>query len=276
MRLFKPKILILFVLLIVLFTFIFIIFYKLSAFQVALSGNINISDFKGFIQDNFRTTYILLAIICSISIITLLFFILIELSKKLNIFYYKNKSISSINDEESKNIKNNKSEEEKQAQQQNQIKSNQLLSKINEVINNNEDINKTSKQILVEFAKVFQIVQGEIYLLKDNKIKLLETYAYFVAEGKIIEFEIGDGLIGQVAKEKKPLRLDNIPENYINVASGLGKATPSNLIIFPIIFEQKLIGIIELASFIKFSGLDEELCMNISAILGKYYIEILK
>ena len=164
----------------------------------------------------------------------------------------------------------------KKSKHNNKIKSNQLLSKINEVINNNEDINKTSKQILVEFAKVFQIVQGEIYLLKDNKIKLLETYAYFVAEGKIIEFEIGDGLIGQVAKEKKPLRLDNIPENYINVASGLGKATPSNLIIFPIIFEQKLIGIIELASFIKFSGLDEELCMNISAILGKYYIEILK
>jgi len=277
MRLFKPIILILFLLLIVLLTVIVFLFYKLSVFQNALLVGSNIPNLNSLVLSNFRLVYTLLAIISGISIISLLFFILNELSKKLNIFSHRNKLVSSNDNEVSKNNKKNKPDEEKDKQQlQDQIKADNFISRINEIIQKKDDNNIVAKKILKEFANIFQIVQGEIYLFKDNRIKLLETYAYFVAEGKIIEFEIGDGLIGQVAKEKKPLCLDNIPENYITVASGLGQATPSNLIIFPILFEENLIGIIELASFIKFSRFDEALCMKLSAIFGKYLTETLK
>lgn len=77
MRLFKPIILILVVLLLVLFTFIIILFYKLSLFQSILTGNINLSESKDIFEVYFRNIYIYLSIISSISIITLLFFLLI-------------------------------------------------------------------------------------------------------------------------------------------------------------------------------------------------------
>jgi putative methionine-R-sulfoxide reductase with GAF domain len=273
MRLFKPLIFTLFTLLIVLFIISIILFYKLSILQnILLSNGINVSDFNSIVQGNFKLFYILLSIISGIGIISLIFFILNELSKKLNIFSFKNKSSSSDFDNSSEKKKSINTDEEKDKLfQLYQIKIENLINKFNEIFQKKGDISIIAKKILKEYADLFQIVQGEIYMIRDNKIKLLETYAYYVPEGKIIEFEIGDGLIGQVAKEMQPLRLDNIPENYIVVASGLGKASPSNLIIFPILFDNNLIGIIELASFTKFSKYDQELCMKSSIVLGKYF-----
>ncbi len=272
MRLFKPLIITLFILLIILFIVSIILFNKLSVIQNSLGIGMNNSDLNGLVHTNFRLVFILVSIICGIGIISLIFFILSELSKNLSIFNHKNQSFSNDNNDNSKNKKGANIDEDKDKQYQlNQIKAENFINKFNERLNKKEKLNSIAKNILVEFADLFQIVQGEIYLIENNKIRLLETYAYYVPEGKIIEFEIGDGLIGQVAKEKKSLTLDNIPENYITVASGLGKATPSNLIIFPLIYEQNLIGIIELASFSKFSKYDEALCMNVSNILGKYF-----
>ncbi len=275
MRLFKPLIIILFVFLIILLVISIVLFHRLSVIQYALSIGMNVTNFNGLVQTNFRLAYMLISVICGISFISLIYFILSEITKKLNIFSSINKSKDySINNEYTTNRKNNKSDEDKDPQLQfNQEKTKEFINKINAILQKEDDNITIAKNILIAFADLFQIVQGEIYLIQNNKIKLLETYAYYVPEGKIIEFEIGDGLIGQVAKEKKLLCLDNIPDNYITVASGLGKATPSNLIIFPILFDQNLIGIIELASFQKFSKYDEAICMNASSVLGKYFTE---
>jgi putative methionine-R-sulfoxide reductase with GAF domain len=77
-------------------------------------------------------------------------------------------------------------------------------------------------------------------------------YAYFSAENPP-DFLLGEGLSGQVAKNQKALRINDIPETHLNIVSGLGKGKPKNIIIFPILFDEELFGIIELASFINFS-----------------------
>jgi putative methionine-R-sulfoxide reductase with GAF domain len=272
MRFSKPLIITLCIFLALLAIASVVLFYRLAVIQSALKIGLSISDFNGIIQTNFRIVFILASVIIGIGIISLIAFILNELSRKLTIFSHRRQSFDYASNGFNENGKNKKNIDEKDKQTQlNQVKTENFKIKIEAVINNNESINQTAKKILIEFAELFQIVQGEIYLIIDNKIKLFETYAYYVPEGKITEFEIGDGLIGQVAKEKKALCLDNIPDNYITVATGLGKATPSNLIIFPLIYEKELVGIIELASFNKYSRHDEALCMNLSEILGKYF-----
>jgi signal transduction histidine kinase/HAMP domain-containing protein/ActR/RegA family two-component response regulator len=64
---------------------------------------------------------------------------------------------------------------------------------------------------------------------------------------------LAQGLVWQVALEKRRLLLEEIPADYIRIGSGLGDAAPASIVIIPILYEDKLLGIIELASFSRFS-----------------------
>ncbi|MGI5232153.1 HAMP domain-containing protein [Actinoallomurus sp. CA-142502] len=64
---------------------------------------------------------------------------------------------------------------------------------------------------------------------------------------------LAQGLVWQAAREKKRLLLEDIPPNYIKISSGLGQSSPASIVIIPILFEDTLLGIIELASFSRFS-----------------------
>ncbi|GGV49260.1 histidine kinase [Streptomyces spectabilis] len=61
------------------------------------------------------------------------------------------------------------------------------------------------------------------------------------------------GLVRQAALEKKRILLDEVPPDYIKIHSGLGDASPASVVIIPILFEDKLLGVIELATFSRFS-----------------------
>ncbi|MFJ4834264.1 HAMP domain-containing protein [Streptomyces sp. NPDC088747] len=61
------------------------------------------------------------------------------------------------------------------------------------------------------------------------------------------------GLVRQAAREKKRILVDEAPPDYIKINSGLGEAAPASVVIIPILFEDKLLGVIELASFSRFS-----------------------
>ncbi len=63
----------------------------------------------------------------------------------------------------------------------------------------------------------------------------------------------GRGLIAQVAREKKRILVETVPEGYITINSGLGEALPASVVILPIIFEDEVLGVIELASFSRFN-----------------------
>jgi hypothetical protein len=64
-------------------------------------------------------------------------------------------------------------------------------------------------------------------------------------------FRAGEGLNGQAALEGQPLLIEDMPENYLQVVSGLGNATPSNLYILPILKDKNCVALIELATFKK-------------------------
>ncbi|MDX2649138.1 ATP-binding protein [Streptomyces sp. PA03-1a] len=63
----------------------------------------------------------------------------------------------------------------------------------------------------------------------------------------------GHGLVRQAALEKKRILVEEAPPDYITITSGLGEAAPTSVVIIPILFEDELLGVIELASFSRFS-----------------------
>ena len=132
---------------------------------------------------------------------------------------------------------------------------------------------KFGEKLLSKIANKFQIVQGLIFIKnQDNeKFSIKSTYAYYSDEMPE-DFTFGEGLTGQVAKNKKPLNIKEIPEGYIKILSGLGEGVPSNLLIFPVIDKNnEVIGIVELASFINFEkGMEDQFIEFFKSISEKF------
>lgn len=127
-----------------------------------------------------------------------------------------------------------------------------IVSEINNGLSKTADVNEFFDKLLINISQPFKIVQGIAYALnpKTNKYETKSTYAYYTTEA-FKEFEIGEGIPGQVAKDKKILLMDNIPQDYIRVVSGLGTGTPKYLLVVPIINQNETVAILELASFEK-------------------------
>jgi PAS domain S-box-containing protein len=95
--------------------------------------------------------------------------------------------------------------------------------------------------------------QGAIYLSEEGDegkyLRMIACHAYERKKYPDKRIPWGDGLIGAVAIERKGFYTDKIPDGYVTITSGLGKATPRFLIIEPLIWNEHVFGIIEIASF---------------------------
>ncbi|MEP6735104.1 MAG: HAMP domain-containing protein [Chryseolinea sp.] len=157
-------------------------------------------------------------------------------------------------------------------QDQDWLKSN--LAKFTQMLQGQKDLKTVTKRILSELAQVVSTHYGAIYLLQQEeetqqvKLKLFASYAYRDEKTLPREFAIGEGLVGQCAYEKEKILLTNVPNNYIKIASGLGKARPSNLIILPVLFENNVKAVIELASLDTFSETHLDFLVQLTESLG--------
>ncbi|OFX83637.1 MAG: hypothetical protein A2W99_15525 [Bacteroidetes bacterium GWF2_33_16] len=134
---------------------------------------------------------------------------------------------------------------------------------------------KYTEKVLSNFAKELDIVQGLFYLREkeSDQFSIAGKYAYF-GETDPQGFKVGQTLSGQVALNKTILYLEDIPENFVTILSGLGSSSPKHLLIIPVIVNNETIAIIELASFKEFKKswrkLFEELAHRLGEPLSKY------
>lgn len=134
-----------------------------------------------------------------------------------------------------------------------------------------------AERILRNMSKHFGIVQGVFYL-RDPQTKLFEpvsTFAY-ASDKKPSPFRVGEGIPGQVAKNKTLMHLTTIPEGYLKIQSGLGKSSPTNLLIIPLLLQKETIGIIELASFRVFDQETVWTFKNLAKIIGNAIVAKVK
>src|SRR2546421_11434316 len=99
-------------------------------------------------------------------------------------------------------------------------------------------------------------------------LKLLASYAYKERKNIDNRFKLGEGLVGQCALEKEKILLTSVPANYIKVTSGLGEATPLNIIVLPIVFEGAVKAVMELASFDRFNPTHETFLDQLTESIG--------
>lgn len=105
-----------------------------------------------------------------------------------------------------------------------------------------------------ELVRYTKCNQGAFYIkyedeAGDEYMELKATYAYDKRKFEEKKISKGQGLLGQCMVERTTVYLRDVPENYVNITSGLGEAVPKNIIIIPLLFNDTIFGAVELASF---------------------------
>ena len=136
------------------------------------------------------------------------------------------------------------------------------------------DLETLGSSFIRKAAELFGSSFGVFYIRSVHEgkdcMKRLAAYAAMgeSAEAGKLSFSLGEGLVGQCAIEKRIVHLTHVPETYISLKSGLGSASAQSVLIVPIIHNQEVIAIMELASFDKFTSLQLSLLDDILEVLG--------
>jgi hypothetical protein len=135
-------------------------------------------------------------------------------------------------------------------------------------------LNSFSDELLVNIAKQFKIAQGLFYIRGSNEVfSCCGQYAYF-SDKKPADFKIGENINGQAAKNKTIVALNNIPDDYMVISSGLGKGLPKQLVLVPLIVSDEVVGLIEFALFENLSEVNkvalEQLSTKVAGLIVKF------
>jgi len=158
------------------------------------------------------------------------------------------------------------------------------LARFGDILRNEIDnIESLSFNVIKELTKYINATQGGFYILRndDGQKKYFDMTAFFAYDRKKFankQIEWGDGLIGTSAAEKKSIYITDVPDDYVNVTSGLGFTNPKSILIVPLIKDEELFGAIEFASLNKIEphqvDFVEKIAENIASTLSMAEINI--
>ena len=156
-------------------------------------------------------------------------------------------------------------------QQQDWLKTN--LARIAGMMQGHRDLAIVAELIMDELAPLTGAQHGTFFLTEptadgDTQLRLIAGYGLRADKTAPIQYRLGQSLIGQVARSKRSIVVGNLPEGYVTISSGLGEAPPANLAIVPILFEDQVLGVIELASFTAFSPVQTDFLEQLTETLG--------
>jgi HAMP domain-containing protein/CheY-like chemotaxis protein/signal transduction histidine kinase len=162
--------------------------------------------------------------------------------------------VSYLKDNINEMIRNLKETTQKNAQQD-WLKTN--LARFTRLLQGQRDLQAVTKLILSELAPLVSAHHGVFYMMDsavtDARLRMIASYGYRSSRKLPTSFLPGEGLVGQCALEKVRIWLTDVPRDYIVVSSGLGAAPPTNIVVLPILFEQQVKAVIEIASLDRFT-----------------------
>jgi HAMP domain-containing protein/CheY-like chemotaxis protein/signal transduction histidine kinase len=148
------------------------------------------------------------------------------------------------------------------------------LARFTGMLQGQRDLGTVGRMLLSELAPLVNAQQGVIYQMGsepttagDGTLVLLSTFAD-TPEGSFAEVRIGEGLIGQVASEKRRMLITEMPRGTSPIRSGLFKAKPKNVIVLPVLFEDRVKAVIELASLSAFTASHLAFLEQLTASIG--------
>jgi signal transduction histidine kinase/HAMP domain-containing protein/CheY-like chemotaxis protein len=155
-------------------------------------------------------------------------------------------------------------------QQQDWLKTN--LARIAGMMQGHRDLAVVAELIMDELAPLVGAQHGTFFLSEPAdggmQLRLIAGYGLRAEPTAPIQYRLGQSLIGQVARSKRSVVVAGLPEGYVKISSGLGEAPPANLAIVPVLFEDQVLGVIELASFTPFTPVQTDFLEQLTETLG--------
>jgi GAF domain-containing protein/HAMP domain-containing protein len=157
------------------------------------------------------------------------------------------------------NLKHATEEEERRKKEDDQRNwASQGIAKFSDILRlNNDNIDKLSYDVISNLVKYCDANQGGLFIVNDDNendkfIEMASAYAFNRKKFQEKRIELGVGLIGRAVQESETIYITDIPDNYITITSGLGEDNPKSILIVPLIVNDNVYGVIEMASFREF------------------------
>ncbi|GAA4515358.1 MULTISPECIES: HAMP domain-containing protein [Nonomuraea] len=138
-------------------------------------------------------------------------------------------------------------------QEQDWLKSN--LARISRLMQGHRDLFEVAKLTMSELTPLVSARYGAFYSVdpeNERELLLIGGYGVRPDRGPRAKFAFGEGIVGQAAAEGRHIVLDDVPPKFITIDSGLSQSTPAQIVVLPILFENRVLGVLELASFSPF------------------------
>ena len=149
------------------------------------------------------------------------------------------------------------------------------LAKFTSMLQGQRDLTTVGRLLLSELTQLVNAQLGVIYQVENEEsglLRLLSAYADDGSSGHPQMLRIGEGMIGQCAAEKRRMLITEMPSHAVPIGSALFKVVPQNIIVLPVLFEDQVKAVIELASISSFTTLQisflEQLTTSIGIVLN--------
>ena len=146
------------------------------------------------------------------------------------------------------------------------------LARIAGLMQGQRDLGVVADLVMNELIPLVGGQHGTFFLAEDSggeaRLRLLAGYGLRADLEAPSQFRLGQSLIGQVAKTRRPIVVTDLPADYVKISSGLGEAAPVNLMILPIVFEDQVLGVIEAGSFSRFTRVHQDFLEQLMETIG--------
>ena len=125
------------------------------------------------------------------------------------------------------------------------------IMRLNDAMRRDPDVTTLASKVVSEMATYLDAQVGALYVSGNGDeaaLSLLGTYAYKKRKNLSNVFKPGEGLVGQAALEKQQILVRDVPEDYIRVTSGLGERIPRFICVTPLVYEDRIKGVVELGT----------------------------
>ncbi|MYX97920.1 HAMP domain-containing protein, partial [Streptomyces sp. SID486] len=155
-------------------------------------------------------------------------------------------------------------------QEQDWLKTN--LARISGLMQGHRDLPVVAELIMDELAPQVSAQYGAFYLADDGpagpELRLVGSYGRPEDDTRPVRITFGRSLVGQAARSRRTIAVDQLPPGYVTISSGLGQIEPTALLLLPIVFEDQVLGVIELAAVTPFTPIQRDFLQQLVDTIG--------
>ncbi|MEU3615275.1 HAMP domain-containing protein [Streptomyces sp. NPDC006872] len=149
------------------------------------------------------------------------------------------------------------------------------LARVSALMQGRRDLQDVASLIMSELPPLVAAQHGAFFLamqpadgdVVQYELRMLGSYGYSMGSMPT-SFRPGEALVGTAAEEKRTILVANAPSGYLKISSGLGEAPPAQVIVLPVLFEGKVLGVIELASFTPFTQIQKDFLNQLAEMIA--------